>query len=273
MEGPFYFLSSRMASFIASDVLEHEKISHVEDMSTASYVWSHPGNVTIFEITRNQSIVSYKQSHNRGKNLGGRKFQGMAYGHTEDRCWTPVGPYFKRSGNVRKVWREFIVWRWSRQTFDFRDRYQLHDHPVSRNTNGNITVHPSDYIYSGDDFDASPIVIESPYNLVFFPITGVADVAWRCIIRRMLGHADWEDVSRQFDGLRYLSDYSVEEASKIMSSSDYTRAVFIRDPVDRIQSNYIKMVEFDKNHEMIRRCDCARDCDARWNQPTCGGKK
>ena len=124
-----------------------------------------------------------------------------------------------------------------------------------------VVVHPSDYIYSSDDFAASPIVLEQPYNLVFFPVSGVADTAFRCLLRRLLNLENWKDTTQQLKGLRYLSDYSVDEASQIMSSPTYTRAMFVRDPLERLQATYkLMLTSHEMKLAMISRCDCARDC-------------
>lgn len=264
MIGPFYFLSKNLAKYITSDVIDRDALTHVEDVSTASFVWSHPGNITVVEIPRNLSLMSHDFGSNGKPKKITYKYHGQIYGHSEDACWAMTSPYFKSLGNTRRTWREYLLWHGSGQTKVFKYRYQLHNFPPGRqkrSTNPkNITVHHSDYIYASDDFDASPIVLETPYNLVFFPITGVADVAWRCIIRRLLGYPDWYNTTRQFEGLRYLSNYTIEAASEIMSSDRYTRAMFVRNPLDRIQSNYIKLAMFDKNHEMIQGCNCSRDC-------------
>jgi hypothetical protein len=153
------------------------------------------------------------------------------------------------------------LFRWKQRKV-FHDRYRLDDHPALDHgaSPRAVTVHSSDYIYANDDFDASPIVLEAPYNLVFFPVYGAGDTVWRCLIRRLLGYEDWDDTARQFDGLRYLSNYTTEQASEIMSSPNYTRAMFVRNPLERIQSVYMQMVEHDPSHDMIRGCDCARGC-------------
>lgn len=89
-----------------------------------------------------------------------------------------------------------------------------------------------DYIYSDQDFDSSPIVLEQS-KLVFFTTGNHDDVIWRQLFRRMMSFEDWNNVSNQFDGLKYLKDYDIETASDIMSSSNYTRAIFVQDPKRR----------------------------------------
>lgn len=261
MIGPLYFLSRELALYITSNVLDHDSISSVEDVTTGSMVWSHPGNVTVVELIRNQGFMSYDFTFGWTVARGGFRYQHALLAHSENACWNPTGPYFKQHGNVRKVWREYLAFLWSDKNLNMASRYTLYDYAPPFLSEVPSVVHSSDYIYSADDFDASPIVVEKPFHLVFFPISGVADVTWRCLIRRLLGYDDWEDTTRQFHGLRYLSDYTVEEATSIIFSPNFTKAMFVRNPLLRIQSNFIQMAKFDKNFTMIEGCDCARDCN------------
>jgi hypothetical protein len=113
-----------------------------------------------------------------------------------------------------------------------------------------------DYIYDRQDFDSSPIVLES-HKLIFFPVTGAGDVTWRCLFRRMMGYSDWQNTSLQFEGLRYLFDYNESEATTMLLSPDYTRAIFVRDPKQRLLYNFIQKVFSDKGDYIGRAC-CAR---------------
>jgi hypothetical protein len=102
-------------------------------------------------------------------------------------------------------------------------------------------IRTNDYIFSKQDFDSSPIVLER-YKLVFFTVAGVGDVTWRCLFRRMMGHSDWQNTTRQLDGLSYLYEFNVQEATTMMTSTEYTRAMFVRDPEQRILSSYLETV-------------------------------
>lgn len=113
-----------------------------------------------------------------------------------------------------------------------------------------------DYIYSREeDFDASPVVIEK-YKLVFFTVAGVGDDEWRRLFRRMMGISNWKDENpssllqpqqqqqqQKFDGLTRLYDYNLTHASYIMTSPDYTRAMFVRDPRARLVDAYQRYVQ------------------------------
>uniref|UniRef100_A0A7S3Q9I0 Carbohydrate sulfotransferase n=1 Tax=Chaetoceros debilis TaxID=122233 RepID=A0A7S3Q9I0_9STRA len=96
----------------------------------------------------------------------------------------------------------------------------------------------------------NPIVIEE-YKLVFFFIPKVACTEWKLLFRRILGFSpDWDpEIAIQklhnpaYNGLTYLSSYTKEEAQEMLTSEDWTRAVFVREPKERILSAFLdKMV-------------------------------
>lgn len=132
-------------------------------------------------------------------------------------------------------------------------------------------VQINDYIYSNQDYDSSPIVIEK-YKLVFFTISQVGDDIFRCFFRRMMmmisentnnnnnhdhrddnynyiDKCDRKQQQQQYDDgiIKRLSDYTIDEASYIMTSSEYTRAVFIRDPKIRTLSAWLNHVRYSQS--------------------------
>jgi hypothetical protein len=99
----------------------------------------------------------------------------------------------------------------------------------------------SKYIVN-NKIDSSPIVIEK-YKLIFFPVPKVADTLWLMLLRRMMGLETWKSpYVDSFDGLFRLSDFSIEQATDMMNSPQYTRAIFLRDPKDRFLSTYLDKV-------------------------------
>ena len=93
-----------------------------------------------------------------------------------------------------------------------------------------------DYIYGRKDEFASPIVIEK-FKLIFFLVPGVAEETWIRLFRRMMGYQDWQTSSSQH-GLVHLYDYDTSKASELMTDPTYTRALFVRDPKQRISTVY-----------------------------------
>ena len=106
-----------------------------------------------------------------------------------------------------------------------------------------VPVSPTDYIYTGKWYESSPIVLES-HKLIFFTVPKVGCTIWKQLFRRMMGYKDWRDgwvpSRHETNGLRYLEHYSLEQATELMNSPEYTRAIFVRDPKDRLVSAYLE---------------------------------
>ena len=128
-------------------------------------------------------------------------------------------------------------------------------------------VDSSSYIHVDQDdpifnnmIDSSPIVIES-HKLIFFPVPKVADTLWLMLLRRMMGLENWKSLDvDSFDGLVRLSDYSIEQATEMMNSPEYTRATFFRDPKDRFLSTFVDKVMSDDASIQRSCCPEGDDC-------------
>lgn len=109
-----------------------------------------------------------------------------------------------------------------------------------------LLVDYGDYIYSKGSWDAAPVVIEE-FKLVFFTSAKVGCTVWKQLFRRMMGIADWKaeqtpDLlpwNSELNGLKYLYDFDRETASAMMTSPEWTRAIFVRDPKERFLSAYL----------------------------------
>lgn len=63
------------------------------------------------------------------------------------------------------------------------------------------------------------------------------------------------------NNLKYLWDYSLEEANEIMTSPEWTRAIFVREPKQRFLSAFLdKAVSNDGWHVMKTCCHKALEC-------------
>lgn len=128
-----------------------------------------------------------------------------------------------------------------------------------------LLVQYGDSIYLKGDWDAAPIVLES-HKLIFFTTAKVGCTVWKQLFRRMMGYSDWnvEEYHKMLpwnpltNGLKYLYDYSREQASEMMTSPDWTRAIFVREPKARFLSAYL-----DKalGHETYLRDKCCLSGD------------
>ncbi len=114
-----------------------------------------------------------------------------------------------------------------------------------------------DIIYQPDKW-GNPIVVEE-YNLLFFTIPKVGCTQWKLLFRKMLGFPKWNPEVLLINlhnpgtsGLRYLTDFSTEEAQKMLTSDEWTRAVFVREPKERILSAFLD--KFAKNRHLCDHC-------------------
>jgi hypothetical protein len=146
----------------------------------------------------------------------------------------------------------------------------IHHVPIQmrRKTRGRL-VQPGDFIYYKDDrrWDSAPIVIES-HKLVFFTIPKVGCTVWKQLFRRMEGYSDWQDQDGERllphnpneNGLKYLYDYPIEKANKIMTSPKWTKAMMVREPKQRFLSAFLdKAVSNDHAHIMGKCCQFMDD--------------
>ena len=104
-----------------------------------------------------------------------------------------------------------------------------------------VSVDQEDYIYS--DL-GSPVVVE-PHRLIFFYIPKNGCTLWQKLFRRMMGYEDWKTKEPYgfSNGLVYLHQLNRSYASDIMNSPDYTRAIILRDPKERLLSAYLDKVK------------------------------
>lgn len=99
----------------------------------------------------------------------------------------------------------------------------------------------TDRIFQRKGHDNDPIVIES-HKLLFFTIPKNACTTFKLLFRRMMGIQGWKEGNpHNFhkNGLRYLGHYSRAQQEEFLTSPEWTRAVFVRDPLERLVSAYM----------------------------------
>ena len=112
-----------------------------------------------------------------------------------------------------------------------------------------IEVNFGDFIFSKSDWDGAPVVIEK-FNLIFFTSAKVGCTTWKQLFRRIMGIKNWsvEDYKTlipwnpELNGLKYLYHYNRGKATEMMTSPNWTRAIFVREPKERFLSAYIDKV-------------------------------
>jgi hypothetical protein len=122
-----------------------------------------------------------------------------------------------------------------------------------------VTQH--DYIFQKKTWDSAPIVLER-FKLVFFTTPKVACTVFKKLFRRMMGLKDWRTQNSttmipynpKVNGLRYLYYYNLANATYIMTSPEYTRAMFVRDPKERFVSAYLDKAVRNQGSYLIQSC-------------------
>jgi hypothetical protein len=123
-----------------------------------------------------------------------------------------------------------------------------------------VVVHPNDFIYSRSGWNSAPVVIHS-HKLIFFTVQKVGCTVWKQLMRRMMGYPDWREkdpANPKNNGLRYLYHYNLTEATRLMNSPHYTRAIFVRDPKEKFLSAFIDKAYRGMGGYAMRICGCRR---------------
>jgi hypothetical protein len=101
-----------------------------------------------------------------------------------------------------------------------------------------------DPIFEYGGYDEAPIVIPQ-HKLLFFTLPKVGCTVFKQLFRRVMNLKDWKvhnDVLPHvpgINGLYYLYHYTPADADYMLTDPSWTRAVFVRDPIERILSAYL----------------------------------
>ena len=138
----------------------------------------------------------------------------------------------------------------------------------------NVSLVPSDAFYQQIRetalWDLAPIVIPE-YKLLFFTIPKVGCTVFKQLFRRIAQCPDWRTHSITLphnpsqNNLTYLFDYNEDDALHIMTSHEWTRAVFVRHPMNRIISAYLNKAVPDDTYVGRSPSYLARVCCPRRN--------
>ncbi len=137
------------------------------------------------------------------------------------------------------------------------------EEPILWTSKAGLLIDPDDSIYRNDfvDWDSAPIVIPQ-YKLVFFTVPKVGCTTFKILFRRMMGEKKFMKQSSgtglphnpEVNGLKYLFNYTIEEANHMMTSPEYTRAIFVRDPKARFISAYLDKAVGNRGSFLRSKC-------------------
>jgi hypothetical protein len=112
----------------------------------------------------------------------------------------------------------------------------------------------------GGGWDVSPVVIEK-YKLIFFTTPKIGTTVFKQLFRRMMGFSDWPidkdpniPHNPLWNGLQYLYHYPPKKIQEFLTSPNWTRAVFVRDPKDRVLSAYLDKAIHQNGTYLKRHC-------------------
>ena len=130
--------------------------------------------------------------------------------------------------------------------------------PARTNDKALPVLKRTDLIYEPERWD-NPLIVPE-YKLVFFALPKVACTEWKLLFRRMYGLPEWPEDKLPRDlhnpvlnQLMYISNYTLEEAQEMLTSDEWTRAVFVREPKERVLSAFLNKVVKEKSF-YIKKC-------------------
>jgi len=101
----------------------------------------------------------------------------------------------------------------------------------------------SDIIYHTRNNDRNYIpAVNEEFKTIFFFIGKCAASEWKRMFVRLMGSPKWCARwihKKEVNGLKWLDEYSIEEAQQMMTDPEWTRAVFVRNPKDRALSAFL----------------------------------
>ena len=122
-------------------------------------------------------------------------------------------------------------------------------------TDHHPTLEDSDLVYNLHR-NTVPVVNEE-YNLIFFLTAKAASSEWIRFLMRLQGSDNWCAPTvhdKEVNGLKFLTDYSKEEAQEMMTSLKWNRAIFVRNPKPRILSAFLDKAVQHEKHFMRSNC-------------------
>ncbi|KAJ8907754.1 hypothetical protein NDN08_007860 [Rhodosorus marinus] len=90
---------------------------------------------------------------------------------------------------------------------------------------------------------ASRLIVSESLKAMYCPLPKVACSNWKSLFRKLEGFQNYKNLALAHDkansGLKYLKDYTEEEALKMVQDPEWLKFVVVRDPATRLLSAYL----------------------------------
>ncbi len=122
-----------------------------------------------------------------------------------------------------------------------------------------VKIESHDIIYGHNHTRNTVPIVNEEYNIIFFDIAKVACTEWKRFFSRLQGSPNWclgnpEIHDPSVNGLKFLSDYTMEEAQTMMISPKWKKAIFVRHPKPRILSAFLDKAVGNSEQFLIKNC-------------------
>ena len=118
-----------------------------------------------------------------------------------------------------------------------------------------LLVQPTDKLYRGPSSWSSAIVLPQ-FKFIFIPIAGVAQEAWKAVLQ-------------QYPAATDMANYSRPQATDMWLSPTWTKAIMVRDPLERLVGVYRDLLRSHKKLPLLRKACCPK----RSSHALCAAKK
>lgn len=130
-------------------------------------------------------------------------------------------------------------------------------------------IEPGDNIYTYGGWDHAPIILEE-FKLMFFTSAKIGCTVWKMLFRRMMNASSWNRIDTRgnvmlpwnphTNGLKYLYQYSLEDANAMLTDPTWTKAIFVREPKERFISAYLDKAVSNTYYVQTKCCPVSGDC-------------
>ncbi len=130
----------------------------------------------------------------------------------------------------------------------------------------NASLQEHDLIYNPQPRRNTVPIVNEEFNVIFFQVAKVASTEWKRFFSRLKGSTEWcaEQTlihKRKVNQLSFLSDYSLDEAERMMKDPRWKKVVFVRHPKPRLLSAFLDKAVVNSDIFVSRYCQAYANQD------------